>query len=63
MMFVWIVLVDAEHWEICEHCEWLNIVLMVIEYLLDRNEIKIVLQSRHGQIKPMLSEHSSFLLL
>ena len=35
MMFLWIVFVDVEHWEICERCEWLNIVLMLVEYILN----------------------------
>ena len=28
-MFVGIVIVDIEHWKICERCEWLNILLML----------------------------------
>ena len=38
VMFVSIVIVDVEHREICERCEKLNIMLMLIEYLLNRND-------------------------
>ena len=53
MMFVWIVIVDIEHWEICEHCKWLNIVLMLKEYLLNWSEISncYTYNVHHGQIK------------
>ena len=37
-MSVWIVFVDVDRWKICERCEWLNIVLIVIEYLSNRND-------------------------
>ena len=44
-MFEWIVIVDIEHWEIWERYEWLNIVLMLKEYLLKWSEtIAIVKQ-------------------
>ena len=44
-MFVWIVIVDIEYWEICELCEWLNIVLMLKEYLSKWSEmLAIVIQ-------------------
>ena len=39
MMFVWLVIFRVEHWENCERCEWLNIVLLMMEYLLKRNDI------------------------
>ena len=40
MMFVLIVIVDIEHREICERCEWLNNVL--IEYLQIKMSLAIV---------------------
>ena len=39
VMFMWIDIVDVEHWEICERCKWLNTVLILIEYILIRNDI------------------------
>ena len=45
MMFFGIVIVDVEHCVVCERCEWLNIVLMLIEYILHRNDNIIVCQN------------------
>ena len=57
-MFVRIVFVDVLHWEICERFEWLNIVLMLWEYLSKRNDNiqQLFYNALHGQIKPILTK-------